>query len=289
MVDVVARFVKARSMQAFTFSGQGFGGAVRRYFCTKFSMFARVTSWKGRYVFLTTVFSVGQMARGFDRPYALRVRILEHRRRQFALAHGPECIGNGVDADDRNFSLYRLKRADRAERHLVVLGHDGVEFLAGQQPVFRQLERLKAIPVRRLLDRDLDLRILLQHRLDAGGSLRLGRTAENAAEDGDVALAIEDFGDVLHGDSACFNIVGADEGVGLVLIDDLQVDQDDRDMRRNRLVDRLRATDLIDRVQDDGVDLLRDEVLDVENLRLDKSLPVALKQRDAKRSGSCPE
>ena len=82
------------------------------------------------------------------------------------VASTPPTITSSIDAG-------RLQRLDRADRHLVVVGDDGVELHAGGQPVGHQVLALRARPVAGLLLDDLHERAFGRgdHVVDVLGAL----------------------------------------------------------------------------------------------------------------------
>src|SRR5437899_5155062 len=108
-----------------------------------------------------------------DRALALADGVLVHAHVQLTLVHGVERVRTAVGSADVDLAQFAgcLDGHERAERHLVVVGGDSVDLVAGGEPVLHDGPALRALPVAGLLADDLDARVLREDLLRALGPL----------------------------------------------------------------------------------------------------------------------
>ncbi|ENN84208.1 hypothetical protein RHSP_77195 [Rhizobium freirei PRF 81] len=233
--------------------------------------------------------ALGELQRGIDRALALTGSILEHGDLQVAGLHGGKRVLRRIDAGDDDLVHWlarSLQRLDGADRHFVVVGDDRVEFETAGEPVGHQVGALGTLPVCSLLLNDLDALAAIGSQnvmnvLRTHAGCLVGQFAHH--DDG-LALAAEDSANFLGFQRAGFLLVGCDEGLLVrkaVDVGRLAVDVDERDLGvGSQLGDGSRCVG-IDRVDDDGIDLTGDEVLDLALLLGNVVLSVFDLQRHA--------
>ena len=106
----------------------------------------------------------------------------------------------------------------------------------------------------------------------AGFTLKLGRRPHDAVEHQDAPLAVQFLGDGLHRDTAGIEVIGADVGIASGLRH--LIHEHEGNAGGFDAVDRRGAGLKFAGIEDDRVDLLRDEVLDLTELFLDVGLRV---------------
>src|SRR6218665_1597752 len=217
---------------------------------------------------------------GIDRTPALPDGVLEHGHLQLAGLHRRQRVLRGIDAGDHDrVELARgFERLYRADRHLVVVGDHGIDRNAGGDPVGHQVCALDAAPVGRLLGHDLyGLAWRLgDHILDILRALD-GRLVRQVADHHrHAALAAEQPADLAGLQGARVGLVGADEhhlGWQLALGRRMgHIHQ--RDGGGAGPLGHPRGRLGVYGDDDDGVDLLGNEVLDLVELARDVVLRV---------------
>ena len=136
--------------------------------------------------------------------------------------------------------------------------------------------RLGGVPIGRLVGDDLHLRMLLQFVLEAGDGDLAGRGRRHALDDGDLAAlaaaGAAHLGQFLAGGGADLVPVGAD--IGVAVVERLQVDLDDVDAGVHRLLHQLGVGLHLQRMEDQHVRLVGDQL--IERLGADLHVPVGV-------------
>ena len=122
--------------------------------------------------------------------------------------------------------------------------------------------------------------------MDVLGSLHRRLVRQHALYDEDIALAAEKLADLLGLEGARLGLVRGDEGgfgAELVDVDRLAVDIDERHAGVGGGLGDRRGGRRVDRIDDDGVDAVGDEVLNLAQLFGDVVLGVLDLKRDARK------
>ncbi len=187
--------------------------------------------------------------------------------RQLAILDGLHRVVNGVEADEDDVlgTASRFRSLDSAEDHLVVVSEDAVNLRLGLQDVLEDAEALRAVEVGGLAGDDLDVGVVGHHLVEALAPVAGGGCSGDALQLDDLALATEELGQVLTGHLAPGDVVRGDVG------DDLAtgsgaVNGEDRDARRISFLHTGHHGVGIGGVDQQGIHLFLDEVLDVGGL-----------------------
>src|SRR5260221_3957259 len=152
-----------------------------------------------------------QQIGGVNGLLTLRNGILEHGVVQLTLVHRLESIMAGIRAANRNLSEFSgsLNGLQCAQRHLVVVGGNAVDLLAGSQPVFHNGLALLTLPVAGLFADDLDIREFFFG--DFFDSIRTTNgcfIAQLTHQDDQITFAAHSFAQLLHVHDSGLNGVG---------------------------------------------------------------------------------
>jgi hypothetical protein len=112
--------------------------------------------------------------RDFHRAFRLPHGVLKHGCGQAAVFNRFDAVRRGVDAEDHDIVFTgSLQGIDGAESHFIVIGKDGVDFIAvGGDPVFDDGNGFFPLPVGCFLGQDFDVGIFISDDvLDTLGAL----------------------------------------------------------------------------------------------------------------------
>ena len=161
-----------------------------------------------------------------------------------------------------------LQGHGRANRHFIVIGHDGIELRARQQPVAGQVHALAALPFGALLLDHLDTGKVLEHLFGALGTVMGGVLCKVAHDDRHIALAAEFFRQVAHLQLPGLDVVGGhgDHAFGQGTFVRVAIDVHQRRLGRHGGTGHVGGGGGVHRQHDHCVDLLVEEALDLIKL-----------------------